>query len=267
MPQSNSNTQTPTKNETPQGAAPSEQTPAPNNEDPKTQGANLDDLGYEIPPTEEPEKTDPEKPKVDEPGATGYEEPKEGDPKPATGYEDEPKDPPPAADPKPKEEDPAPAEGDYKIEEVGDLLPAEVTSLTEFVKKHDLSKEVADALVADRKAEVKRIVDSVASQETDKKAEAQRVRKANYEELKADADFGGENFKFNVGQVEKVLTDFMPGLKNKLTDSGAMLPPYVMKDLGKLAKHLYGNESLTQGDPTVPKQKEEENNPLDFYNS
>jgi hypothetical protein len=45
-----------------------------------------------------------------------------------------------------------------------------------------------------------------------------------------------------------------------------MLPPYVMRDLAKLAEHLYKTERLQQGDPPAPaKSKDDEDSPYAFY--
>jgi hypothetical protein len=108
----------------------------------------------------------------------------------------------------------------------------------------------------------------------DQKKQAEINRKKTeaqwYRELKEDPNFGGEKFLHNVKRAERVVQDYMPNLKNKLTESKVMLPPYVMKDLFLLAKQLYSSGEHVEGDPTKAsddKDKEKEVDPLAFYNS
>ena len=58
----------------------------------------------------------------------------------------------------------------------------------------------------------------------------------------------------------------MPNTKKELTKSGAMLPPWVMRDLAKLAETLYASPKLVQGDPVVPREEvDDEDAHLAFY--
>jgi hypothetical protein len=189
----------------------------------------------------------------------------------ASGYEKEPEAPakeepkvdPPVADKKaadaPKDE--------FEIAEPGDLVPEEVAQLKAFVKENKVPKEIAEALVKQRKAEVVQFKEMVEKQKKAREANELKQKREWYDELKNDPDFGKEKFDQNRKTVDKVLANFLPNLKKKLTDSKGMLPPYVMRDLAKLGKHLYSTESLVEGDPpTKPDDnKGEKNNPLDFY--
>jgi hypothetical protein len=148
--------------------------------------------------------------------------------------------------------------------DVGDLPEESVKQIREFAKTHSVTKEVAQALIDSRKETFKRRADAEVQAENDRKA----LRVSYHKELKEDKEFGGENFAHNIKQAGKVLTEFFPGMKKALTDRGSMLPPYIMKDLSKLAKHLYSTNTVVHGDPVVDKKKEsdEQSSPLDFYN-
>ena len=86
--------------------------------------------------------------------------------------------------------------------------------------------------------------------------------------MKNDPALGGEKFEHNVMQAEKVLEEFMRATKTMLTERGSMLPPYVMRDLARLAEHLYAAPVFNSGEPPAPppEPKEENNDPLAFYN-
>lgn len=233
---------------------------------PAEKAPEIDDNGYKvipkedvppiIPPKEDPPKEDPPK---EVPSHSGYS--KDGDP---------PKqDPPKQGDEVPPNQSGDQSSVDVVLKDTDGLLPEEVTSLQNFVKDNKIDEKLAQALVENKKAEVKQYEDSV----NDAKAQAQEKkvtrRKEWKEELKSDPDFGGEKFLHNAKRVDKVIDDYMPNLKKVLTDGDIMLPPYVMKDLAKMADHFYSTEKLTQGDPFTPNQSKEdkENDPLDFYNS
>ena len=236
----------PTNKETP--PIDQSKTPAP----PEADGSKFDEFGYEK------EKTPVE------PGKEGTPPPKEETKveNPATGYTEEPPkvDDPPVIPPPPVPKVDLGYELDTK-----DLHETDVKKLTEFAKTHKLTKEVAQGLVDDRKAEAialkKVIEDGKAAQEKAIK----ETKAAWHKELKTDPTFGGENFDKNLMKVEKVLAEFLPNTKKVLTEGKTMLPPYVMRDLCKLADHIFSTEKLTTGDPKEPVVEAKQESPLDFY--
>src|SRR5690606_21755047 len=101
--------------------------------------------------------------------------PEEGDKKSSTGYGDEPKEvtepekkpdeKPPEGDLEKKLDESKPPEGDeFKVTDKGDLLDSEVKQIEDFAKKHKLSKEQAEALVQDKKEEIKKLSESIENQ-------------------------------------------------------------------------------------------------------
>lgn len=229
----------------------------------------FDSHGYPIanPPPEVPPKEDPS-PTFPKPGEKPPEDPPPAEPSPAVGYDK----PPEAA---PKVEDPAkppePAkEGDLKVEDKGELTDEEVTGVLAFANKHKLAQSVVDAMISERKAEVETWKANNVKLEQNAQNAAKVKQNKWYDELKADPDFGGENFKVNVKKVDKLVADFMPNIKKELTKGGGMLPPYIMRDFFKLANHLHKTETLVEGDPAAEKAKEElkkseKTAHLDFY--
>lgn len=234
----------------------------------KEEGSNLDEFGYERVTPETPPKE--EKPAGDK-GAAGYDEepvvedkkPVEEVKEPVTGYDKEPVVEEPKDDKKADDKTPS---DEFDIKEPGDLLPEDVKELKEFIKKHKVSKEVAQALVEQKKEEAKKIVASIEARKKEAELVAAKYKKAQFEELKADPAFAGDKFAASVKRSEKVIEEFFPNLKKELTKGKGLLPAYIMKDLVKLADHLYETEKLAQGDPVTPKTEDKEaNNPLDFY--
>ena len=139
--------------------------------------------------------------------------------------------------------------------------------MQEFAKANALPKEAAQALVNLRKSEFDA---NLAQAEEAKKAQARAIEKVKAswdKELRTDATFGGDKFAHNVAQVEKVLADFMPSTKKTLTERGSMLPPYVMRDLAKLAEKLYAAEKLVQGEAAVGEAvvEDKQDDHLSFY--
>ena len=138
-------------------------------------------------------------------------------------------------------------------------LPEEsIKDIQDLAKDLGLTKDQAQALVDKRKSDEDA---KVAAQETFKVKEAE-VFKTWETELKSDPDFGGDNFAHSVHNVNKLIREELPGLKNLLTTSGKRLPPSVMKDLNNVARKLYGETELVQGDKTSTGDSW---NPLDFY--
>ena len=174
-----------------------------------------------------------------EEGVTGYEKPAEGS-KPAETQK-------PAEEAKPLELD------------LKGLEEEKVADIVEFAKTHNLTKEQAQALVDKRKGDEDA---KVAAVETYKTKEVEVFAKWE-EELKADPDFGGENFANSVHSVNKLIREELPGLKNLLTTSGKRLPPSLMKDLNSVARKLYGETELVQGEKVSSGDTWK---PTDFYN-
>ena len=225
-----------------------EPTPAPTAPTPEAQG-DVDEFGYAIEkapeaapkqsadPDAKPEQTEKAKPEEGKSSAAGYGE----------------------DDPAPVKEKPAATDDKVKStkEELGfeldlkDAEPSVAAKLTELAKTHKLSEEQAKALVNLKKTE---IAESKASMEARKKemdAEVAKLKASWHTELKSDKDFGGQNFGHSLKKIDKVLTEFLGETKKELTASGSMLPPYVMRDLLKLANHLYKTEGLVSGDAKV----------------
>jgi len=225
------------------------------------EGDKFDDLGYPITkeepePGKPPEEKAPEKPKEEEVVED-----------PATGYgEEPPKVPEPKEEPKeePKPED----DKEVKFELITDGLEEdEIQPIRDFSKKHGVTKEVAQAMIDQKRSENERLDKIILDQQTEA-AEAKLVKEAAWhKELKEDTDFGGEKFGFNLKQCNKVLSDnFPPRIIKRLTDSKGVLEPDVMRGFKKLADQLYSKERLTQGDPSVPKKSaDEHDDTLDFY--
>lgn len=226
------------------------------------------------PPTETP-KTDvvPEPLKFYEPEAKKEEAPKAEVP-PVN---------PPIPPKEEKIEDPATGYGeDLKVEtpKVPDAPPAELT------EEQKAEKEIVEAvkLLGDgydhekikkfavdnkfSKAQVEAYVKQTKDEQDasiKKYQEDIKVQRAAWQsDLKKDPHFGGEEYAKNVDRVEKVLQNHMPETKKMLTEKGGMLPPYIMKDLLKVAKALDPKTNFVGGEPPMPPKKEEKD-PLDFY--
>lgn len=235
----------------------SKEDPAPPAGDPppKEEGDNLDEHGYEKVPKEEGDKEKAGDPPKEDPAPKEIKDP-------ATGYGDEPPKPedPPKEDPPPK---PDPDELDPVVE---GLPKEEADKIKDFVKKHGVTKDHAKAFADLRKVEIAEAEAHFKKQEKEFEQQKIRIRAEWHKELKEDPAFGGENFKKNVSDAEKVLAEHMPQTKKSLTERKAMLPPYLMRDLAKLAKHLYSTEKLIQGEPKTPKEDEKVvDEALDFY--
>ena len=196
----------------------------------------------------------------------------DSDEAPASGYEKPPEEPP--AEEKPKEEvkektkvEASPDDDELGIIDTNGLLPDEVTELKEFAKAHKLPKNVIKAMVESKKAEIAKAQALIKSQEKEIEQTRLKIKKQWHDELLKDPHFGGEKFNHSVKRVNKLLNEFLVETKNKLTEAGSMLPPYVMRDLAKLADRVYKTESFTQGEPPKPKEEPKENDPLAFYNT
>lgn len=250
------------KDDAPPGAP--EKPAAPASDPPAQEGGDkFDDFGYPIQTKEEPPKEGDPKPPGDKPAEAPAAEPKKVE-KPATGYAGEPPkvDPPPAAPEKPAEPD--------DFDKALEGLPKEESSkIKEFAKKHNVSVEIAKEFGNLRKDEMKDLAKKADEWVAEQQRKVIETRAAWHKELRDDPTFGGEKFNHNVAMSERVLEEFMPGTKKALTEQGSVLPPYVMRDLANLGKHLYATEKLVTGEPSKPEESKdaESDDPLAFYGS
>lgn len=243
----------------PQSANP----PAPQTEG---DGGDFDEFGYRKTPAaaanqagkadQKPQQDPPTKPAATPPADGGVKGPS------STGYNDVDPETPPAAAAKPPESTPPtetpPAPADEVKVDVTGLSPEVAKEVQTFAKTHKLSAEQAKALADLRRAEVAGHEQAV----NEAKAAAER-QKANWnQELRNDPEFGRTNFKANVDRVDKLLEEFCPELKNRLTESKGMLPPYIMKGLMRVAQNVYSTANFTGGQPPVG-DKEDKASPAD----
>lgn len=251
------------------GGTPNGSPPAPNNQTPEPKG-NLDEFGYQIKPATPPPPAAPPAPPVqNQSGQTSQQTP--ATPPPAadnnlgynapppppepntTGYGDPNTTPPPAtpppetsaATPPPPATPPEVHKVEANLEGLADITKKE---LSDFIQKYKIPKEAQQAFIDQRKSEIVQASRTKTEQETAVKNETARLRSTWFNELKADKEFGGNNFDANVKAVNKLLTDFFPSVKNMLTEKQGMLPPSVMKEYHNVAKKLYETESFVQGD-------------------
>lgn len=149
------------------------------------------------------------------------------------------------------------------------LSSEETAKLKTFIDKNKLSKTQAQDLIDLKKAELKSQSEAQIQAKKDQELAVKKVKQGWEKELRSDPTFGGANFDKNNAAVDKLLLEQMPETRKVLTERGSMLPPYVMRDLAKLAEHLYSpNDSLVQGSATVSEKlsdTEESDDPLDFY--
>jgi len=231
----------------------------------ETDGGEFDDYGYPI--TKTPDKPGKKAEESGKPGEKASEEDVEIK-EPVAGYGAKPLEEVPD-DAKPPEEKPPEEKNELGFElEVKDLPAEAAKKIKDFAKAHKLTKEAAEALVADKKAEIKFQNDvAIETKKEIDKAKA-KVRAGWDKELRTDKDFGGDNFARNLTNVEKVLKDFFPNTKKVLTEKGSMLPPNVMKDIAKLAKYVYDTERLVHGGERKAgdiEEKADHDDALDFY--
>jgi hypothetical protein len=253
----------------PPAAKPPEQPNAPAGNPPAQEGGdNTDEFGYE----KTPAAAAPENKSGDKPPEAPPEKPEEVDPTSGYGAEPAKVEDPPA--PKDGEKPPAAPPAQTDIDKaIGDGIPKDESDrIKAFAEKHKLSPEQVKAYADDRREELKAAQKYAEQAEERDKADAERARLKQrgdwYNELKTDKDFGGANFDKNTKLVDRVLNDFMPSTKKRLTESKGMLAPYLMRDLKALGEKLYANETLVNGNPPVPKVDDKESNdPLAFYNN
>lgn len=229
-------------------------------------GDQYDQYGYKVVKAQEGVDDKEGKP---EPKPESEKPPEEKIETPGTGYDAEK----PPEEPKPVEEKPDEKPDDkavlgFELNFEG-LPDEEKTKIIELAKGAKDPKELLDRYIAFRKTEIVEQAKLNAQAEETHKQNVTKVRSTWHKELKEDPNFGGDKFASNIHRAEKVLNDVMPETKKELTKRGSMLPPYVMRDLAKLADRLYSTPKLMQGDPPSPiaDKEKEEIDPLDFYRS
>lgn len=218
---------------------------------------DLDDYGYEKVPSVEAAK--------EAAAAAAAPAKKEAAPEikePVAGYGAEPlkaevpeTPPPPAA---------AEIKLDYEVD-VKDLPKEEADKMKKFALDQKLPKEAAQALLDLRKGEFDSYKAEMVKIESERKTAIAQQKASWDKELREDPTFGGDQFVHNLARADKVLTTLMPDTKKVLTERKSMLPPYVMRDLVKVYNHMYGTDSLVQGDSPAPTTEKKESSPLDFY--
>ncbi len=225
----------------------------------EAEGDGFDDLGYPKAAAQKPPEKAGEAPKAGDP--------KEKAPAPEakedlTGYGKEPLKVEPPADAPPAVPPTPPDDFDKALEGVP---VAEAKEIKAFAVENNLPAEIAKKWGEKVKANVEQ--QKINSTMAEKQMEHQKSvqRQSWYKELKEDKDFGGEKFDLNTTRAQKVFSEFMPSTKKALTANGSMLPPYVMRDLAKLADHLYATDKLQTGEPIVPEVAKDEDDGTDFY--
>lgn len=133
---------------------------------------------------------------------------------------------------------------------------AGVQDIRDIAKAHNLTKEQAQGLIDKRRATIDSHVEA-------NKTKVDEIHTKWETELKADADFGGQNFDQSVHNVNKLIREELPGVKNLLTGGKKRLHPDIMRDLNKVARKLYGETEFNPGDKGG---NDKSWNPLDFYN-
>lgn len=222
---------------------PNTETPAaPAKDAPKDEAkGDFDQFGYPIQPSQEgvQDKKDQTSQKSEqetsEESATGY-----GDTPPPEPKKDEVV--PPAEPPKSLKE-----ELGYELD-LKDVEKADADKLVALAKAHKLPEDAAKALIEMKKNEVAAQKQAQVEAEKQQQIEIAKLKASWHEELSKDPNFGGEKFAHNLKRIDKVLSEFMSETKKVLTERKSMLPPYVMRDLAKLADHLYKTEKLVQGE-------------------
>jgi hypothetical protein len=223
---------------------------------PEGEGDNYDELGYEKVQATEGDKTPVAAAKPVE------KKPEEKPIEPASGYglkpavvKEEPVVTPPVA--------PVKIELGYEVKTEG-LPVEEANKILTYAKKHGVTKEAAQEMLDDRKAELTSRANEKVEFQKNVEKQAAKTRDDWEQELKTDPKFGGENFVSNVHKAEKVLQQNMPNTKKMLTERGTKLPPYVMRDLLAMYDLLYGTEKLTLGESIKPPVVEKEDDPYGF---
>lgn len=222
----------------------------------QTQGDTYDAYGYKTEPAKTPETKPNEVPGEGKP-VTAEVQKQESDVK--TGYEAPIEVPEEETPVEPVKEAPVADDKNKIVTDFGTLPEADKKSFSEYFEKHNLPKEARDNLVEIRKNELaeQELADQKAKADYDKQVqlETAKLKSKWYNELKNDKDYGGAKFDAHNKMVSKFVSDFLPSLKNLLTEKDGMMPPSVMKDYLSLAKKLNETEKLVQGDPGASETK------------
>lgn len=136
----------------------------------------------------------------------------------------------------------------------------EVQHIREFAKANGLTKEQAQAMVDNQRADQ----DDLAKLREDRKAEEAKIYAKWEQELRDDPDFGGANYGHSVGAVNKFISEHLPSFGKALTAAGKRLPPIAMKEILKVSEKMYGESTFVEGSKT---STEKERNPWDFYSN
>lgn len=112
-----------------------------------------------------------------------------------------------------------------------------------FAEANKLSKEQVEGFAGF----IKSIQEAQSQAKVQAEQDARAAAKADFDTLKADKDFGGENLDKSFKNVSQVL-DLMPEVKKYLTDTGSRLQPQIMFGLNRLHSKLFGQEgTIVQG--------------------
>ena len=137
----------------------------------------------------------------------------------------------------------------------------ELKDIRDFAKKAGLTKEQAQLVVDQRRSDADAFHTSQAQAQEAAKAEKAATWEKWGNELRTE--WAG-TFDQNVHNVNKVINEHFPSIKNVLTSTGDKLPPSVMKDLAKVHGILYGEKSFVTGQESGGGQAAT-SKPWDFY--
>jgi hypothetical protein len=241
----------------PSGYGTPEATPPPT---PPTnaQGAGGNNQPPPVPPAPQGTPNTPPANSANPAGGQGQPTPPEN----VTGYGDTPPPPtpPPATPPTP----PANAEVPLELDLRG--LPEEAPSVKyvrERAKTLGLSKEQAQKLLDAEKVDTDNYAKAQDKLRLDRENERKTIH-ANWEkELRDDPTFGGANFAQNVHEVNQLISNHLPSVKNRLTTTKERLEPSLMRDLSNVAKLLKQEGKVVNGGAAGGQP--EKHSPLDFY--
>ena len=135
-------------------------------------------------------------------------------------------------------------------ESLGKLPEEESTSISKFAKDNKLTADQVNAYAKLRESEINEASENEI-------ASIRKYRQESVAYLKADKEFGGDNYQSNINKVEKILESHFPLMKKKLTERGSMMPPYLMKEMLGVYNLLHSTTKLVGGDPGQVQEKEE----------
>lgn len=176
----------------------------------------------------------------------------DGKGKPADGSDSKPKDQQPPAGSEPKRI--VPTDG-YKLTLPKDSLldQANLDAISEFAKTNKLTNEEAQAILERESATIAAYVDKAqkAAEEAFKKTQGEWL-----EELKADKEYGGENFGKNAELAKRVVTRFADeAFQKDLEQSGFGNHPGFNRFMLKLGKAMSEDQLVPPGAPPAGKER------------